>query len=65
MAQRMKYSEEILTAARQAVEDGSPMNRPLWWVAPNDTVTHTINDGKILLIWKWKDVIMTFNKILI
>lgn len=46
MAQRMKYSEEILNAARQAVEDGSPMNRPMWWAAPNDTNTYTIDDGK-------------------
>lgn len=50
VAQREKYSGEILAAARQAVEDGSPVNRPIWWTAPNDTVTHIIGDGKLFLV---------------
>lgn len=47
LEEREKYSEEILTAARQATEDGSPINRPIWWVDAEDEVTHTIDDGKL------------------
>jgi alpha-glucosidase (family GH31 glycosyl hydrolase) len=34
-----------LEAANQAVEDGSPINRPLWWVDPTDIETYTIDQG--------------------
>jgi len=44
---REEYANEILTAARQAVEDGSPINRPIWWVDPTDPVTFTIDQGII------------------
>ncbi|XP_013387026.1 myogenesis-regulating glycosidase isoform X1 [Lingula anatina] len=34
----------ILRLARQATQTGDPILRPLWWVAPNDAITHTIDN---------------------
>ncbi|CAL8072572.1 unnamed protein product [Orchesella dallaii] len=48
LSQREMYREEILAAARQAVEDGSPINRPIWWVDPTDENTFTIGDAYML-----------------
>jgi alpha-glucosidase (family GH31 glycosyl hydrolase) len=42
LAIREQYRDEILAAANQAVLDGSPINRPLWWVSPTDKETYTI-----------------------
>lgn len=46
LAQREKYRDEILAAAKQTVEDGSPINRPIWWVDPRDPETFAIDNGK-------------------
>jgi hypothetical protein len=46
LAIRLKFHAEILAAARQAVEDGTPINRPLWWVDPTDPETFVIDSGK-------------------
>lgn len=45
LAEREKYKEQILRAARQSVQDGTPVNRPLWWLDPTDSETFTIDDG--------------------
>lgn len=45
LAQGEKYRDEILAAAKQAVTDGSPVNRPVWWVDPDDAETYSIDDG--------------------
>ena len=45
---RIAYSDEIVTAANQTLVDGSPMNRPMWWVYPTDPETFTISDRKKL-----------------
>lgn len=37
-----------LAAAQQAVENGSPVVRPLFWVAPLDSQTHAIGDQYLL-----------------
>lgn len=44
---REKYADHILRAAREAVETGNPINRPLFWVDPTDEETFTIDDGKV------------------
>jgi hypothetical protein len=31
---------------RQSVVDGSPINPPIWWIDPTDSVAHCIYDGK-------------------
>ncbi|CAL8070655.1 unnamed protein product [Orchesella dallaii] len=41
---RNGLAEEILAAARQATVDGSPLNKPLWWIAPQDAETYVIDD---------------------
>ncbi|CAL8070663.1 unnamed protein product [Orchesella dallaii] len=48
LAKREMYRDEILAAARQAEQDGSPMNRPIWWVDPTDEITFTIDDAYML-----------------
>ncbi|CAL8070661.1 unnamed protein product [Orchesella dallaii] len=48
LAQREMYRDEILAAARQAEQDGSPINRPIWWVDPTDEITFTIDDAYML-----------------
>ncbi|CAG7734444.1 unnamed protein product [Allacma fusca] len=45
---RISYASKFLEAARQTVEDGSPMNRPMWWVDPEDPETYTIDDQFML-----------------
>ncbi|CAL8070657.1 unnamed protein product [Orchesella dallaii] len=48
LAQREMYRDDILAAARQAAEDGSPINRPIWWVDPTDENTFTIDNAYML-----------------
>jgi len=45
---REKYGNKLLEAANLAITKGEPMNRPLWWVDPEDPVTHTIGDQFML-----------------
>ncbi|CAG7830010.1 unnamed protein product, partial [Allacma fusca] len=45
---RISYATKFLEAARQTVEDGSPMIRPIWWVDPDDPNTLTIDDQYML-----------------
>ena len=43
---RIAYADEIVAAANQTLVDGSPINRPMWWVDPTDPVTFSISDRK-------------------
>lgn len=45
-----KYTPQIIAACKKAVADGSPVNPPIWWIAPNDTTAHDIWDGKCDII---------------
>ncbi|XP_035704784.1 myogenesis-regulating glycosidase, partial [Folsomia candida] len=45
---REQYKDEILIAANQAVADGTPINRPLWWVDPTDSETFTVGQEYML-----------------
>jgi len=45
---REKYGDKLLEAARLSVATGEPMNRPMWWVDPEDPVTHNIADQFML-----------------
>ncbi len=47
---RESYNDHILAAANQAVEDGSPINRPIWWIDPTDSETFTIDQGIIICV---------------
>lgn len=35
----------IMNAMAQAVEDGTPVNKPIWWAAPLDPIALSIGDG--------------------
>ncbi|KAJ8714339.1 hypothetical protein PYW07_002564 [Mythimna separata] len=43
-----QYAPEIIAACKKAVADGSPVNMPIWWIAPNDTTAHGIWDEYLL-----------------
>ena len=40
----------IVRLMDKSVATGAPLNPPVWWVAPNDTIALKINDGKSLRI---------------
>lgn len=42
-----EYADVIFDAMEAAVADGTPVNTPLWWIAPNDEEALVIWDGKI------------------
>lgn len=31
-----KYSDIIIKVMKRSAEDGSPVNAPIWWLAPKD-----------------------------
>jgi alpha-glucosidase (family GH31 glycosyl hydrolase) len=41
---RNKYADKIIAAAKQSTVDGSPINRPMWWVSPRDSDSFTMDD---------------------
>ena len=43
-----KYSPLIISLAQNAVKTGEPIMRPLWWLAPTDPNTFTIDDQFLL-----------------
>ncbi|XP_037292253.1 myogenesis-regulating glycosidase [Manduca sexta] len=43
-----RYAPEIIAACRRATVDGSPVNPPIWWIAPNDTTAFDIWDEYLL-----------------
>ena len=47
---RFAFKEKILRAAEQTVIDGTPVNRPLWWIDPTDQVTYTIDDRMLFCL---------------
>ncbi|ESO95785.1 hypothetical protein LOTGIDRAFT_116491 [Lottia gigantea] len=42
------YTPTIVRLAREATVTGSPIIRPLWWVAPTDAITFMIDDEFLL-----------------
>ncbi len=47
---REQYKDNIYAAANQAVSDGTPINRPIWWVDPTDPETFMIDNRKLILL---------------
>ncbi|XP_011646420.1 myogenesis-regulating glycosidase [Pogonomyrmex barbatus] len=43
-----QYTEEILCAMKEAIDKGTPVNPPIWWLDPTDTEAHKINDEYLL-----------------
>ncbi|XP_049938004.1 myogenesis-regulating glycosidase-like [Schistocerca serialis cubense] len=43
-----QYADAILAAMRRAVSEGAPVNPPIWWVDPADTVAQTIDSEYLL-----------------
>jgi alpha-glucosidase (family GH31 glycosyl hydrolase) len=41
-----QYSDKIIQLARQKVEDGTPINLPLWWLDPTDAEALRIDSGE-------------------
>ena len=39
-----KYADTFIALAKESVETGAPIIRPLWWVAPNDERAQIIDD---------------------
>lgn len=33
-----QYSKLIIEFMRENVETGAPVNRPIWWISPNDSI---------------------------
>ncbi|XP_011868142.1 PREDICTED: uncharacterized family 31 glucosidase KIAA1161 isoform X5 [Vollenhovia emeryi] len=42
------YTDEILNAMQHAIENGTPVNPPIWWVDPTNSEAHKINDEYLL-----------------
>lgn len=42
----LNISHHIVSAAKEAVLHGKPVNRPIWWLDPNDKTAQAIDDGK-------------------
>ena len=45
-----QYADYIYALALQSTVDGTPINRPLWWLDPLDPVAQTIDSGFSLFI---------------
>lgn len=43
------YANQIINQMQLAVSDGTPVNPPIWWVDPTDTIAQKISDRKLLL----------------
>ena len=41
-----QYSDKIVQLARKKVEDGTPINPPIWWIDPTDEVALIVDSGK-------------------
>lgn len=60
IAQRMtalhyEYAPLIVSLANQAAVDGTPINRPLWWIDPVDPVALTIDSGTVYRIYQLQE----------
>ncbi|XP_071643111.1 myogenesis-regulating glycosidase-like [Temnothorax longispinosus] len=42
------YTDEIINAMKQAIEKGTPVNPPIWWIDPLNPEAHKINDEYLL-----------------
>ncbi|XP_018401023.1 PREDICTED: uncharacterized family 31 glucosidase KIAA1161 [Cyphomyrmex costatus] len=45
---RESYVTRILNAMQQAIDNGTPVNPPIWWIDPLDSEAHKINDEYLL-----------------
>ena len=45
IALRGSYADKIVDLAKESVETGEPINRPIWWVDPYDETAFRIGDG--------------------
>lgn len=43
---RSKYTDTIIELMKNTVAKGSPINPPVWWIDPTDSIAHSIDDGK-------------------
>ncbi|PSN31308.1 hypothetical protein C0J52_14633 [Blattella germanica] len=39
------FANTIIELAQKAVQDGTPINPPIWWIDPSDETAQTINSG--------------------
>jgi len=37
---------------QQAIDNGTPVNPPIWWIDPTNAEAHKINDGKFVRMYK-------------
>lgn len=50
LALHSSYAQLIQAAADLAVRDGTPINTPIWWIAPDDRIALACNDGESISI---------------
>lgn len=50
-----EYAPLIVSLANQAAVDGTPINRPLWWIDPVDPVALTIDSGTVHRIYQLQE----------
>ncbi|XP_001867055.2 myogenesis-regulating glycosidase [Culex quinquefasciatus] len=43
-----KYTPQIMARFKMAVSDGLPVNPPLWWISPDDTIAQKVFDQFLL-----------------
>ena len=43
-----QHSQLIIRLAREAVETGTPINRPVWWIDPTDQIALSLDDQFLL-----------------
>ena len=46
IALRESYADKIVELAKNSVDTGEPINRPIWWLDPYDETALEIGDGK-------------------
>lgn len=40
------YADKIIAAMNKVLVDGTPVNPPIWWIAPTDPIALSVGDGK-------------------
>lgn len=50
VALHKNYSAEIIEAMQASVENGTPVNPPIWWIDPTDPVALATDDGNLYFI---------------
>lgn len=50
LALHNSYANLFQSAAAKALNDGTPINTPIWWIAPDDPIALNCTDGELTTI---------------